>query len=192
MLRLVTAVRVFAVHDLRLVGMQLKAQGPEPLNKVGPQLLGLLLGVAVDDHIIRVTLERTAGVFAVYPLVERIVHEEVREQRRDRRSLWGSTISRRGGSVCHRHGGFEPVGAHNSVVGADQGFRAPSWDQESVNDAVHEGSASVRIAAGQRPRPSLRHPHPSSSIMSSPNFPQALMAACTSAAPLDPRIASKS
>ena len=25
-------------------------------------------------------------------------------------------------------GSVEPVGAHNSVVGADQGFRAPSWD----------------------------------------------------------------
>ena len=42
--------------------MQLKAQRPEPLNEAGPQW-GLLLGVAVDDHIIRVTLERTAGVF---------------------------------------------------------------------------------------------------------------------------------
>ena len=42
--------------------------------------------------------------------------------------------------------------------GADQGFRAPSWDQESVHDAVHEDSASARIAAGQRPRPSFRHP----------------------------------
>ena len=52
-----------------------------------------------------------------------------------------------------------PVGAHNSVVGADQGFLAPSWDQESVRDSVHEDSASARIAAGQRPRPSFRHPH---------------------------------
>ena len=50
------------------------------------------------------------------------------------------------------------VGAHNSVVGADQGLRAPSWDQESVRDSVHEDSASPRIAARQRPRPSFRHP----------------------------------
>ena len=50
------------------------------------------------------------------------------------------------------------VGAHNSVVGADQGFRAPSWDQESVRDSGHEDSASAPIAAGQRPRPSFRHP----------------------------------
>ena len=31
------------------------------------------------------------------------------------------------------------VGAHNSVVGADQGFRARSWDQ----DSVREDSASA-------------------------------------------------
>ena len=53
------------------------------------------------------------------------------------------------------------VGAHNSVVGADQGFRAPSGDQESVRDSVHEDSASAPIAAGQRPRPSFRHPQSS-------------------------------
>ena len=51
------------------------------------------------------------------------------------------------------------MGAHDSVVVADQGFRAPSGDQESVRDSVHEDSASARIAAGQRPRPSFRHPH---------------------------------
>ena len=50
------------------------------------------------------------------------------------------------------------VGAHNWVVGPDQGFRAPSGDQESVHDAGHEDSASARIAAGQRPRP--RFPAP--------------------------------
>ena len=53
------------------------------------------------------------------------------------------------------------MGAHNSVVGADQGFRAPSGDQESVRDSVHEDSASARIAAGQRPRQSFRHPQDS-------------------------------
>ena len=51
------------------------------------------------------------------------------------------------------------MGAHNSVVGADQGFRAPSWAQESVRDSGREDSASAPIAACQRPRPSFRHPH---------------------------------
>ena len=35
------------------------------------------------------------------------------------------------------------MGAHNSVVAADQGFRGPSWTQESVRDSVHEDSASA-------------------------------------------------
>ena len=141
-LRLVTALRVFAVQVLRLVGMQLKAQGPEPLNEAGAELLGLLLGVAADDHIIGVTLERTAGVFAVHPLVERIVHEEVREQRRDRRSLWGSRLSRCGGSVSHRHGGFEPpldVEQHPTLVGV-------------VSDRLHEQIMANAVKEGPRHR----------------------------------------
>ena len=49
------------------------------------------------------------------------------------------------------------VNDHGRVSGTHR-FRAPSWDQESVRDSVHEDSASARIAAGQRPRPSFRHP----------------------------------
>jgi hypothetical protein len=47
------AVRVFAVHDLRLHGVQLKTQGPEPRGDGGPRLAGLFLGVAVSDDVIR-------------------------------------------------------------------------------------------------------------------------------------------
>ena len=50
------------------------------------------------------------------------------------------------------------MGARNLVVAADQGLRAPSGDQESLHDSVHEDSASASIAAGHRPRPSFRHP----------------------------------
>ena len=145
-LRLVTALRVFAVQVLRLVGVQFKAQGPEPLSEVGAELLGLLLGVAVDDHIIRVALEGTAGVFAVHPSVERIVHEEVREQRRDRGSLWGSPLSRRGGSVCHRHGGFEPpldVEQHPPLVAV-------------VSDRLHEEVMANAVEEG--PDIEIEHP----------------------------------
>src|SRR5580704_7199421 len=55
------AVRVFAVHDLRLHGMQLKPQGPEPDGDGGPQFPGLVLAVAVRNNVVRVTLERAAG-----------------------------------------------------------------------------------------------------------------------------------
>ena len=41
------AVSVLAVRDLRLRGVQLQAQGPEPRGDGGPQLAGLVLAVAV-------------------------------------------------------------------------------------------------------------------------------------------------
>src|SRR5580704_1942265 len=85
------AVRVLAVHDLRLHGMQLKTQGPEPLGDGGPQMAGLFLGVAVSDNIIRVTFKRAAREFPVHPRVERVVHEQVSQQRRDRGTLWSNT-----------------------------------------------------------------------------------------------------
>ena len=81
--------------------------------------------------------------------------------RRPRRTYlhhWHST-DRADHLLHHHHFPFRThVGAHNSVVGADQGFRAPSGDQESVRDSVHEDSTSAPIAAGQRPRRSFRHP----------------------------------
>jgi hypothetical protein len=75
------AVRVLAVHDLRLIGVQLEPQGPEPLGKCGPQLERLRLGVAVDNNIVRIALEGCIGVLPVHPAIERVVHEEVGEQR---------------------------------------------------------------------------------------------------------------
>ena len=60
--------------------------------------------------------------------------------------------------------------AHNSVVSADQRFRAPSWDQESVRDSIHEDSASAPIAAGQRPRPSFPHPQAEPDSQASPGM----------------------
>ena len=53
-----SAVRVFAVHDLRLLGVQLEAQGPEPLGDGGPKVSGLFLGVAVGDDVVCIALER--------------------------------------------------------------------------------------------------------------------------------------
>jgi hypothetical protein len=62
-LRLASAFRVLAVHDLRLPRVQLEPQGPEPLGERVPQPPGLLLGVAVDNNVVRVALEGAARVF---------------------------------------------------------------------------------------------------------------------------------
>jgi hypothetical protein len=66
-----------AVHDPGLVGVQFETEGPEPPGDAGQHLLGLGFAVAVDDDVIRVTLERAVRVFPVYPTVERVVHEQV-------------------------------------------------------------------------------------------------------------------
>jgi hypothetical protein len=64
--------RAWHTHDLRLHGVQLQAQGPEPLGDGGPQLAGLVLGVAVRNNIIRITFERAARELPVHPGVERV------------------------------------------------------------------------------------------------------------------------
>ena len=69
---------------------------------------GLCLGVAVDDCIIRVAFEWLSGVFPVHPLIERVVHEQVGEQWRDRRPLRGSLLSCHESPVRHLHGGRQP------------------------------------------------------------------------------------
>ena len=61
-LRLASAIRVLAVHDLRLRRVQLKPRDPS-LSASGLQLPGWFLGVAVDNNVIRVALERAARVF---------------------------------------------------------------------------------------------------------------------------------
>src|SRR5580700_5522249 len=85
------AVRVLAVHDLRLPGVQLQAQGPEPRGDGGPQLAGLVLAVAVRNNVIRIALKRAAREFPAHPRIERVMHEQVSQQRRDRGTLRGNT-----------------------------------------------------------------------------------------------------
>jgi hypothetical protein len=45
-----SAFRVLAGHDLRLLGVHLESQGPEPFSECYPQMQGLGLGVAVDNR----------------------------------------------------------------------------------------------------------------------------------------------
>ena len=75
MLRVPPAHRVFAVHDLRLLGVQLEAECPEPTSDLRPKTSGLFLGVAVDNNIIGITFERTARELPVHPPIKRVMHE---------------------------------------------------------------------------------------------------------------------
>ena len=72
-----SALRVFAVHDLRLLRVQLETHHPKPRGDGGPQRVGPFLSVAMGDDVIRVTLERAVRELPVHPTVERVVHEQV-------------------------------------------------------------------------------------------------------------------
>src|SRR5207249_3478313 len=69
-LRLARTVRVRTEHDFGLGRMQLETNGLEPLGDRSPQLRCLGLGVAVDDDVVCVALERTARMLPVHPTVE--------------------------------------------------------------------------------------------------------------------------
>ena len=72
-LRFASAIRVLAVHDLRLRGVQLKSQEPEPLGKRGLQLPGLLLGIAVGNNVIRLCRLPGYAAWAVLLLVRPVI-----------------------------------------------------------------------------------------------------------------------
>jgi hypothetical protein len=41
----------------------------------------------VGNNVISISLEMTVRVFSVHPFIERVMHKQVSEQRRDRRPL---------------------------------------------------------------------------------------------------------
>src|SRR5664280_2234020 len=74
-LRLGSTVRVLAVHDLRLVGVQLQSNGPEPLGEVSQQISGLTLGCAVDDRVVsKAVVEPGPGPRWLVPETLELVH----------------------------------------------------------------------------------------------------------------------
>jgi len=63
--------------------MNSKPASSQPRFDRPPQPFGLRLRATVDDHIIRVPLERNLRMRVLHPLVEREVEEDVREERTD-------------------------------------------------------------------------------------------------------------
>src|ERR1035437_6409201 len=72
---------LLAVDDLRLVGMQAQPDPAQPGGDPPTQIPGLLLTEAMNHNAIPVPLERDARELPNHPLIERIMQEEVREQR---------------------------------------------------------------------------------------------------------------
>jgi hypothetical protein len=96
---LAPAVAVLAIDDPRLVGVKTQANLPHPRGDLPKHVLGLRARRAVHDRIVGVALERTAREVADHPRVERVVHEQVRQDRRNRRSLRSSLLALLKGAV---------------------------------------------------------------------------------------------
>ena len=102
------AVRVLAVHDARLVQIELQTDLRQPFDDRIAQHLRLRLCLAVQDHIVRVALERDRRILPDEPHVERVVQEDVRQHGRDRRALRATAIPGLQGAVLQLQRRFEP------------------------------------------------------------------------------------
>jgi hypothetical protein len=83
-------------------------------------MLGLPLALAVHDGVVGVALERAAREVPGHPGIERVVHEQVRQDRRDRRPLRSSLAARLKGPVWVLERGGQPpldIPQHPAGVG---------------------------------------------------------------------------
>jgi len=72
---------VLAVHDARLVRIHLQPALLQPAADSFPHVLCLPPAYAVDHHVVAIPLEANVRELLGHPAVERIVHEQVRQQR---------------------------------------------------------------------------------------------------------------
>ena len=128
---------VLAVDDPCLVGVDPQAHLPHSRGDRGQHILGLPPALAVHDDVVGETLERAARKLPGHPRIERVVQEQVRQDRRDRRSLRGSLISLHKRAVRALQRSFQPpldVQKHPAAVGD----RVHRTNHEVPRDGVEE------------------------------------------------------
>ena len=83
---LATAPAVLAVDDPRLIGMN-RSPAPHSRGDRDAHVFGLPPALAVHDDVVGVTLKRAARKGPGHPRIERVVQEQVRQDRRNRRPI---------------------------------------------------------------------------------------------------------
>src|SRR3954451_18886526 len=99
---------VLAVHDPRLLRVKPKPDLAHPRGDPGKHILGLPPALAVHDSIVGIALTRAAREVPGHPRVERVMHEQVRQDRRDRRPLRSSLAALLKGAVRVLERGRKP------------------------------------------------------------------------------------
>jgi hypothetical protein len=107
-LMIVTPVVVLAVDDPGLARMQFQAHLREAASDGIPHLAGLLLTGAVHHRVIAVPLEPDGRELPGHPGIERIMHEQVSQQRGNRRPLRGSPFPGHHGAIRLLERRFKP------------------------------------------------------------------------------------
>ena len=73
-----SSISIPAINDLGLLRIEFQLAFRKPPLKLVQQLASLLLAAAVDDGIVRITLEWRCRKLALHPHIERIVQEQIR------------------------------------------------------------------------------------------------------------------
>jgi hypothetical protein len=143
-------VAVLAVDDPRLVGVEPQAHFFHPRGDPGKHVLGLPPALAVHDSVVGIALKWAVRVVPGHPRIERVVHEQVRQDRRNRRPLRSSLVSLNQGAIRAPQRGSQPpldVEQHPPAVG-------DSHERGSRHGAPHGCWSPSGI--GRRTRCSLR------------------------------------
>ena len=75
------ALLVFAIDDVRLLRVKRQAHLCHPLGDRSQHLFGLFLAHTVHDTVVGIALEGDPRIVPGHPAIERIVHEQVGQNR---------------------------------------------------------------------------------------------------------------
>ena len=128
---------VLAVDDPRLLRVEREPDLAHPLSDPVQQVLRLTMRGAVHDRIVGIALKRAARELPGHPGIERVVHEQVRQDRRNRRPLRSSLGPLLKGTVGAFERGSQPP-LHIQQRPAAIGNRPNRFDHEVPRNRVEE------------------------------------------------------
>src|SRR6516225_7161530 len=99
---------VLAVNDFGFRRMQLEVALRQSILKLGPEGFCFSLAPAVYQSIIGIPTPGKVGVRPRYPEIERVMHEQIRQNRTDHTTLWGAAVSHDYRSIFLDHRRCQP------------------------------------------------------------------------------------
>ncbi|BDV36192.1 hypothetical protein SS37A_37220 (plasmid) [Methylocystis iwaonis] len=106
---ILSAIDILAVHDTRLALMLFDSAFPKVFIDPLQDELRLRSALAMNNRIVGVSAKPNAPQMAIHPLVEGIVQEQVRQQRRNDSALRSAFVSRSDIAIRGLHRRFQPA-----------------------------------------------------------------------------------